>query len=267
MINFDKEQRVRRTSGRLGQKDNSALTGLFLILFGGAFLLKNLDTDLPHWLFRWETFVFFLGLYIGIKQKFRGPSWFILMAISGTSLLDVIFPIFERPQFTWSVVAIIVGLYFIFRPKHTDEGNWYDCKAEKDAHKKDDNYKSSFTVMEDTQETYEGERLDTAAVFGSVKKVVVSKNFKGGETVSVMGGTDINLSQADIHGIVTLEATNIMGGTKLIIPPTWDVRSEMVAIFGGVEDKRDVHSLKIDPNKVLVIEGTCLFGGLEIRNF
>jgi hypothetical protein len=41
----------------------------------------------------------------------------------------------------------------------------------------------------------------------------------------------------------------------------------MVAIFGGVEDKRDVHSLKIDRTKVLVLEGTCIFGGLEIKSY
>ena len=97
--------------------------------------------------------------------------------------------------------------------------------------------------------------------------MVVSKKFQGGEIVSILGGSDINLSQSDIQGKVRLETTNIMGGTKLVIPPTWDVQSELVALFGGVEDKRDIRAGNIDPQKVLVLEGTCLFGGIEIRSF
>jgi predicted membrane protein len=260
MTDFNDTPQKRR-SGRLLQKNSSPLTGLFLVFFGVAFLMKNLDTDFPRWMFRWETLVFFLGLYVGIRNKFKGAGWFIMMAIAGTSLLDEFFPVFERPQFTWAVVAIIVGLYFIFRPKQLREDNWDNCKNE-DSYEK----QSSFTIAEEG-ERFDAEKLDVAAVFGSVKKVVVSKRFKGGEIVSVMGGTHIDLSQADIQGTVALEATNIMGGTKLIIPSNWDVRSEMVAIFGGVEDKRDVHALKTDRNKILVLEGTCIFGGLEIRNF
>lgn len=259
MINFDNERRSLRRSRRLLHRDNNVWTGIFLLIVGTAFLLKNMDLDLPHWLFRWESLVFLLGLYIGLKQRFKGAGWFIMIVIAGTSLLDEIFPVFERPQFTWAVVAIIVGFYFIVRPKNMPSASWSECTSKT---KPVDDFKT------DDVEIYSGnEALEVTAIFGSVKKVVVSKNFRGGEIVSIMGGSDINLSQSDIHGRVALEATNIMGGTKLIIPPTWDVQSEMVAIFGGVEDKRDVHSLKIDPNKVLVLEGTCIFGGLEIRSF
>jgi hypothetical protein len=38
-------------------------------------------------------------------------------------------------------------------------------------------------------------------------------------------------------------------------------------VFGGVEDKRVIRPELIDPNKKLVLEGTCFLGGLEIRNY
>ena len=95
----------------------------------------------------------------------------------------------------------------------------------------------------------------------------MSKNFRGGEIVAVLGGAEINLAHADFDGVIRLEAVSVLGGTKLIVPPNWDVQSEMVAVFGGVEDKRVIRPELIDPNKKLVLEGTCFLGGLEIRNY
>jgi hypothetical protein len=58
----------------------------------------------------------------------------------------------------------------------------------------------------------------------------------------------------------------VFGGTKLIVPPHWDVKTELVTIFGGIEDKRHIAS-KIDSSKVLIIQGTTVFGGIEINSY
>jgi predicted membrane protein len=68
-----------------------------------------------------------------------------------------------------------------------------------------------------------------------VHKKIVSKNFQGGDDlVTMMGGTEIDLSQADFTGMIRLDITQIMGGTKIIVPPHWEVRSEVTAIFAGL---------------------------------
>lgn len=255
------KERERNTSGKLGQGSGSAFTGVFLILFGSAFLLKNLGTNLPSWLFRWEVLLFIAGAFLAVKNNFRGAGWFIMMVIGGTSMLDIFIPAFNKPQLTWSVVAILVGLYFVLRPKESEDP--YLGVSEND-------YTSSDVYSKDKPSdvtSHDLEVLDIAAVFGNVKKIVMAKNFKGGEAVAVFGGTFLDLRQADIHGVVQLEVTNIMGGSKLIIPSNWEVRSEMVAVFGGVEDKRNVHDLAVDTNKLLILKGVCLFGGLEVRNY
>lgn len=95
----------------------------------------------------------------------------------------------------------------------------------------------------------------------------MNKNFKGGEATSVFGGTELNLMQADINGHVVFELTQIFGGAKLILPAHWEIKSEIVNIFGGVEDKRPVQSVTNDPNKVIVLKGTSIFGGIEIRSY
>lgn len=48
---------------------------------------------------------------------------------------------------------------------------------------------------------------------------------------------------------VTLEITTIFGGTKLIIPSNWEIKSEAVMIFGGIEDKRRMQTITGQPEK------------------
>jgi len=38
-------------------------------------------------------------------------------------------------------------------------------------------------------------------------------------------------------------------------------------MFGGVEDKRPHQSIVTNPDKVLVIKGSVVFGGIEIQNY
>jgi hypothetical protein len=71
--------------------------------------------------------------------------------------------------------------------------------------------------------------------------------------------------------VVVLDLTQIFGGTKLIVPHHWKVQSkDLVAVFGGVEDKRPMlgSTSPTDENsKVLVLKGTCIFGGIDIKSY
>lgn len=109
--------------------------------------------------------------------------------------------------------------------------------------------------------------LDSTCVFGGVRKVVLSKDFKGGDITNLCGGSEIDLTQADIKGTVRMDVTQVFGGTKIIVPAHWEVKSEMVAIFGGIEDKRRIQAGVADPEKILLLEGTSIFGGIEIRSY
>ena len=108
--------------------------------------------------------------------------------------------------------------------------------------------------------------IDTTAIFGGVHKKIVSKNFLGGDITTIMGGTELDLTQADFKGQVKLDVTQVMGGTKIIVPAHWEVRSEVSAIFAGFEDKRQQPAV-INPEKVLILSGTSVFGGIELKNF
>jgi hypothetical protein len=108
--------------------------------------------------------------------------------------------------------------------------------------------------------------LDATNIFGGTHRKVVTKNFKGGEVTTFMGGTEINLSQADINGTVVLDVTQVMGGTKIIVPAHWEIRPQITAFFAGFEDKRQ-QPVAVNSDKVLILKGASVFGGIELRNF
>jgi predicted membrane protein len=85
--------------------------------------------------------------------------------------------------------------------------------------------------------------------------------------VSFMGGSEINFMQADIQHPVELEVNNVFGGTKLIVPSNWDVKNEISAVFGGVDDKRSFNNSIPDSNKIIRLKGSCVFGGIEVTNY
>ena len=83
---------------------------------------------------------------------------------------------------------------------------------------------------------------------------------------NIFGGTEIDLSQADLMGTAVLDVTALFGGATLIVPSNWNVISEAVAIMGEVKDKRVMKGLP-ETNKTLLIKGTVIFGGIDIKSF
>ncbi len=254
------EQRHGRGPGRIW-------AGLFLLGIGGLLLLDQMGFPLPNWLFSWHVLLIALGLFIGLRHNFRGGAgWLILILVGGFFLVKDYYPDLPLHRFLWPVALIAVGLVVMVSPGRRWKGRWHhDWDQDKwDRHKWNRRYTRSFAS---SREGYTSEDfIDSTAVFGGVHKKIVSKNFKGGDVTSIMGGTELDLSQADFTGVVRLDVTQIMGGTKIIVPPHWEVRSEITAMFAGYEDKRQQPAIN-NPDKVLILEGTSIFGGIELRNY
>ena len=109
--------------------------------------------------------------------------------------------------------------------------------------------------------------VDNTAIFSGNKKIILSKNFRGGDLVNIFGGCEVDLTQADMTVPAVLEVTAIFGGATLIVPSNWAIQSEAVTIFGGISDRRKMPVLNEDPKKTLVLKGTMIFGGMEIKSF
>lgn len=237
------------------------VTGLVIIAIGVVMLLRRMDIYLPDWVLSWEMFLIVIGLAIGINSEFRRPASWILMLIGTVFLINDIYyiPVNIR-DFIWPVMIIAVGLIILLRPRRNRYFKESDAQGEIGDRWKDRRYSKGY-------EYDKANTIDTVSIFNGLKKIVLSKNFKGGETVNVFGGTEINLLQADFEGTVTLDAVVVFGGLKLIVPPNWEVRTNVTSILGGVEDKRHTAVEVVPDDKVLILTGTVLFGGLDIVSY
>lgn len=238
-------------------------TGIFLLLIGGVALLKAMLLPIPEWVFTWQMLLIVIGVFSGIRSNFSGGFWFVLIIVGSVFLLNEFFPGLIVKSYMWPLALIVLGLFFIFRPRRR---NWqWREYGDKDSGTQTMGSESNFIGT--STNTSDLDFVDSTSIFGGTKKNIVSKDFRGGDIVNIFGGCEIDLTQADIQGTVKLELTQMFGGTKLIVPAHWVVKPEMAVFFGGVEDKRRMPQKETDPGKVLVLHGTSIFAGIEIKSY
>lgn len=246
------------------------LGGLVIVAAGGVLLADRLGANFPDWLFTWPALLVVIGLFIGAKHLFRGFGWWVPVLIGAGFLVADYYPAVNLKPFILPALLILAGVAMMFsrerkwnkrcrnhRFSHPGNPDWHRQGVA--THPTDDEKKSAFLSTDDY--------LDLTAVFGGIKKQLISKDFKGGEVNCVLAGAEINLSQADINGRVVLELNHVLGGSKLTIPANWHLQSELTTVMGGVEDNRNLHNVTPDPNKILVLKGTCFMGGITIMSY
>ncbi|WP_129713660.1 LiaI-LiaF-like domain-containing protein [Pedobacter sp. SYP-B3415] len=246
-----------------------AFGGIVLLGLGLFFLGRNLGLHIPGWIFSWSTFLLLIGLAIGYKHKFRFGGWLVPTLIGAFFTVDKIIDVdINLSKYSIAVIFIVLGLYVIFKPKKTVPVSAFD--ADPVAVPEQEPVEPVIAEPVLTAADYSKHPLDTidsVNIFGGSHQNVFSKNFRGGEIVAVFGGCDVNLSQADINGVVVIEIVAICGGVKLVVPAGWQVKSEISAILGGLDDKRGMAPFGEGASKILIIKGLALCGGVEIKNF
>lgn len=257
--NYNEERKKRWESRMERHHDGKGhiWTGIFLLAIGGLAMARSMGVPVPAWLFSWQMLVIAIGLFIGFKKGFRDGGWFIPIIIGGFFLVNEFILQGELRRHIWPLILIIVGAFIIFRPRKS-------CFSP--SKKKDGLQAETITPL--SEESYtQDDIIDNTNIFSGSKKVILSKNFKGGDIVNIFGGSEIDLTQADMTTPAILEVTAIFGGATLIIPSNWAIKSEAVTIFGGIDDKRKVFPSTESPTKTLVLKGTIIFGGMEIKSY
>jgi len=236
---------------------SSFWVGAIILAVGTFLLLDRMDIYyFPSWLFSWKTFLIGMGLFLGISKKFEGIAWLVLILVGTFFMLDDIpgFP-YDLDQYAFPVGIIIIGGFIVGRAL---------LRQDKASKKKEwDADKQGLITNESGGEDY----FDLTTAFGGTKKRVFSKKFKGGDTTCFFGGTEIDLTQADFEGQAHIDMFQMFGGVKLIVPANWEIKSDVTAILGGIEDKRNNPQGPTATNKKLILDGFVMFGGVEIKSY
>ncbi len=252
METIDENNRMMRPRHQL----KTTFVGIIIVIFGLLYMLRNMyliNEDTWRLIFSWPMLLVAIGV---VNIGDRKYSWGLLLITVGVLFLADRFYPYQLMRTYWPVIIILVGLSLIFsksfRSRHLSRWNHWQNPNQ-------NNYQTEDLNMD-------GDYIDETAFFGGVERSIHSQNFKGGKIVSIFGGSKIDLTQCQLApGSNSIEMTAIFGGSTLIIPNDWNVKLESFNAFGGFSDKR--RNVNVDYSKLLIIKGSNIFGGGELKSY
>ena len=227
------------------QKHNSRFgLGVVLVIAGSILLAGKLGYITPNVydvILSWPMILIAVAVVNFIKKEYVAGT--MLLSIGIFFLLPDLLPEFSSSDVLkyWPVLLIFGGVLFIFRRKSHSNLSGINV---------DDN-----------------DVIDELNVFGGSTSNMESNNFKGGKITCIFGGGEMsfaNSKMADKGAVIDVIA--MFGGFKLMVPHDWNVKVEVVSIFGGFTDKRVFSRDSISDGKTLLIKGITIFGGGELRS-
>ena len=230
---------ARRSGRRSRIALGPLLPGLVLTAVGLAFLLDNLDLVDSWTILRfWPVILLVVGLrsLSGARDRGSAVSGTLLAAAGALLLLDSLNLIDVDLGDLWPLILVAIGI------------------------------RALINVMSDSEALSEvSESEEAAAAFlGAVERRNRSADFRGGSASAFMGGVNLDLTEADIAGErAVIHVFAMMGGLEFRVPEEWTVEVGVTSIMGGVEDKTRGPAATA---KRLVLKGTVIMGGIEIRN-
>lgn len=216
--------------------------GSILVILGVLILGFNFHI-IPdfYWdyIMTWQILLILIGLIMlfGRSGKITG----LILIISGIIFYIPIFTGYNVNFFKIAIpiILIIIGSSLLFKRKRSIP----------------------------SPKTYRGVSgvIDETAIFSGSEIFFTEDTFKGGTITAIFGGYHLDLTKTNLPlGTTYLEITAIFGGVEIVVPEKWKVTSKVTGIFGAFEDKR-YNKLVNDPERELVITGTAIFGGGELK--
>lgn len=223
------------------------LSGLFVVLFGVLVLLHQLEINVPKIFRSWELVLIMVGLVILVKHNFKNFGGYALIMIGSVLMLNDFYPNLISMKIIWPSIIILFGVSILIKAFTTK--------------------KSNFTMV--NSEANHDSFFETSTYFGSVLKKVDTKNFTNATVSAIFGGVEIDLTDCEVKDLAIIDIMAVFSGVTLVIPPEWEVKSELSSVLGGIEDKRVKNSSTTieQTKKRVLLRGTCVFSGVDITNF
>ncbi len=218
----------------------TAILGLGLLAFGSLLTLDNMDMlDATDYLQYWPVLLILVGLSHlfqprAARRIVGGLIWIFVGTLLLLNSLDITsFEVWNL----WPLAIVFVGLSMLWRAL----------------------VRARRSVTSDEADTFQA-----TAILGGSERRISSSNFRGGSATAILGGCVIDLRDAASDGDpAEIDVFALLGGVEIRVPQDWEVQVKGNAVLGGMEDKSNTLN---GGTKVLIVTGTAIMGGVEIKN-
>jgi predicted membrane protein len=218
----------------------TAILGMGVLAVGAILLLDNFGLLEAENLFDyWPVLFILVGIshFVRPRGSRRYTAGTIFIFVGAVLLMSNLGYISFGIRDLWPVILVIVGLSLILKP-----------------------FRRRGVNIDDDTGVFEA----TAILGGSNRRLSVA-NFQGGDATAMMGGCEIDLRDCGSEGgPAEIDTFAFWGGIEIKVPGDWEVQVKGLAILGGYSD--DTRTIEGAGRKVLVITGTAIMGGVEIKN-
>lgn len=221
--------------------------GAFILIIGLIALIDKLNIfESLHFFQFWPTVFIAVGILKILHSKGRSSIFIggglifvgVVLTLKHLGLLNI------NLWDWWPAILIAVGAYIMFKDKVQDGSG-------------------SLAFGSGEVGSSDNSSLDISVVMGGNKTVSNAQDFKGGDITAVMGGVELDLRGASIQADAVLNLWATWGGIVIKVPEDWSIVNRGTALMGAIEDKT------MSPpgaTKRLIITGTAIMGGVEIKN-
>jgi len=229
---------MERTKQHLSAK---LLVGMFIVAVGLLFLADNLGyLDSDEYLHYWPVILLVVGV-VNVLQPHGGLKGAIFLVCGAWILLLNMGIIDLEIRVFWPLILVGLGAVLVWRAMSGAKGS------------------SSPPEGSDA-----GSTVNAFALMSAVTRRSSSPAFRGGDLTAVMGGCEIDLRQAQLEpGEVTIDTFAVWGGIEIKVPTDWTVIGKVMPIMGGFTDSTRPPR---DDTKRLIVKGTAIMGGVEVKN-
>ena len=110
----------------------------------------------------------------------------------------------------------------------------------------------------------ESDVFSLLAAMDGVEFASRSTSLRAATARAIMGGMELDLSEAELATTARLDVTAVMGGIDVLVPEGWRVELMSGGFAGGAENLTDPDGVEIGAPE-LIVDARTYFGGVSIR--
>ena len=238
--------------------------GLFLVALGIVLLLGQMGIVSTDYLFHffWPAIMIFFGLELMFARGRSSRNRFNQEAGGFLTLAGIILLLSKLGYFhfsfsvVWALACIYWGIWIVART--FGFRRWWESQSKLAGDDK---------VIDLSDIDPEKTPADFSAVFGTFKRPITARNFKGVKLEAIFGEVNIDLTKAEIEGDeATIRADAVFGACVIRVPETWHISVLGSAVMGEYMDKTRQRPTEGQGVKTLIVTGSAVFGSVEVKN-